>query len=81
VYDKPEHERTLLITLLSPLLFFAPEVQLQDVDRLWTDEIIIETAWKTFMTELLGEWEYVIIWVIQIHFIANSLGSDLSILT
>jgi transposase len=67
VYDKPKRERTLLITLLSPLLFFAPEVHLRDVERLWTDEVIIETVWKTFMNRLLGEWEDVILWVIQIR--------------
>ncbi|KAI0250650.1 hypothetical protein BJV78DRAFT_544493 [Lactifluus subvellereus] len=61
VYDKPKRERTLLITLLSPLLFFAPEVHLRDVENLWTDDVIIETAWKSFMTKLSGEWEGVIL--------------------
>jgi hypothetical protein len=67
VYNKPKRERTLLITLLSPLLFFAPEVHLRDVERLWTDDVIIETVWKSFMTKLLGEWEYVILWVMLIR--------------
>ncbi|KAI0250653.1 hypothetical protein BJV78DRAFT_1393295 [Lactifluus subvellereus] len=62
VYNKPKRERTLLITLLSPLLFFAPEVHLRDVERLWTNDVIIETVWKSFMTKLLGEWEDVILW-------------------
>ncbi|KAI0250655.1 hypothetical protein BJV78DRAFT_1283075 [Lactifluus subvellereus] len=62
VYNKPKRERTLLITLLSPLLFFAPEVHLRDVERLWTDDIIIETLWNSFMSRLLGEWEGVILW-------------------
>jgi len=33
------------------------------MERLWTDEVIIETVWKTFMSKLLGEWEGVILWV------------------
>jgi hypothetical protein len=67
VFDKPKRERTFLITLLSPVLFFAPEVHLRDMERLWTDDVIIETVWKTFMTKLLGEWEGVILWVLQIR--------------
>jgi hypothetical protein len=63
VYDKPKHERSLLITILSPLLFLAPEVHLLEMDRLWTDEVIIETAWKNAMSKLLGEWTDIILWV------------------
>ena len=33
------------------------------MQRLWTDEVIIETVWKNFMTKLLAEWEGVILWV------------------
>ncbi|KAH9985510.1 hypothetical protein BJV77DRAFT_113135 [Russula vinacea] len=62
VYDKPKHERSLLITILSPLLFLAPEVHLLEMDRLWTDEVIIETAWKNAMSKLLGEWTDIILW-------------------
>jgi hypothetical protein len=67
VYDRPQHERTKLIKLLSPLFFYAPEVHLREVERLWTDDVVIETVWKTFMTKLLGEWEDVILWVMQIQ--------------
>jgi hypothetical protein len=51
VYDKPNVKDPLLITLLSPLLFLAPEVHLREVEKLWTDEVIIETVWKSFMTK------------------------------
>jgi len=61
VYGKPTRERSLLITLLSPLLFLAPEGHLREMERLWTDEIIIEAVWTTFMAKLLGEWEGVIL--------------------
>jgi len=59
----PKRERSLLITLLSPLLFLAPEIHLQEMEKLWTDEVIIETVWKSFMSRLLAEWEGVILWV------------------
>ena len=67
MYDKPKRERSILITLLSPLLFLAPEVHLREMEKLWTDEVIIETVWKNFMTKLLGEWEDVILWVRLSH--------------
>jgi hypothetical protein len=68
VYDKPKRERSILVTCLSPLLFFAPEVHLREMEKLWTDEVIIETVWKNFMSKLLAEWEGVILWVrIQRH--------------
>lgn len=63
VYAGERHPRSLLITLLSLVLFLAPEVHLKEVERLWTDEIIIETVWKTFMSKMLGEWEELILWV------------------
>ncbi|KAH9989672.1 hypothetical protein BJV77DRAFT_1069397 [Russula vinacea] len=62
VYDRPKHERSLLITVLSPLLFLAPEVHLHEMDKLWTDEVIIETAWKNVMDKLLREWTDIILW-------------------
>jgi len=40
----------------------APEVHLKEVEQLWTDEVIIETVWKSFMTELLKEWDDLILW-------------------
>ncbi|KAI0261589.1 hypothetical protein BC834DRAFT_459356 [Gloeopeniophorella convolvens] len=63
IYNGTRRERSLLITMLSPLLFLAPEVHLQEMEKLWTDEVIIETVWKSFMNKLLGEWEELILWV------------------
>ncbi|KAI0296393.1 hypothetical protein BC826DRAFT_934163 [Russula brevipes] len=62
VYEKPKRERSMFITLLSPLLFLAPEVHLREVEKLWTDEVVIETVWKSFMTKLLKEWDDLILW-------------------
>jgi len=62
VYNKPKHERSLRFTLLSPLLFLAPDDYLRDAEILQTDDIIIRAVWKSFMTRLLGEWEDMILW-------------------
>jgi hypothetical protein len=65
VYDEPKFssESSRLIRFLSPLLFCAPEVHLQEMKELWTDEIIIEITWKKFMTKLQDEWIVFILWV------------------
>jgi hypothetical protein len=63
VYDRPKHERSLLITVLSPLLFLAPEGHLQTMERLWRDGVIIESEWKSFIGQMLAEWEGVVLWV------------------
>ena len=76
MYDKPKRERSLLITLLSPLLFLAPEVHLSEMEKLWTDEIILEMVWKSFMLKLLGEWEGVIVWVRIRSVIISSVSRD-----
>ena len=63
VHDQPKRERTFFITLLSPMLFLAPEVHLREIEKLWTDEIIIDAAWKTFVPKLLEEWQELILLV------------------
>jgi hypothetical protein len=75
VYDEPVHERTMLITLASPLLFFVPGGYLRDLEGLWTDEVLIETVWETFVTKLLGEWQDVVLWVGQTRFFRFSFDS------
>jgi len=34
----------------------APEVRLGEIEKLWTDEINTERAWKGFVPKLLEEW-------------------------
>jgi len=63
VYDEPTRERSKLISWLSPLLFLAPEVHLREMEKLWTDGVVIETVWKQFMTKLSEEWKDLILWV------------------
>ena len=46
------------------------------MEKLWTDEVIIETVWKNFMTRLLVEWEGVVLWVRIQHRIRVVGSSD-----
>ncbi|KAH8982875.1 hypothetical protein EDB92DRAFT_2040114, partial [Lactarius akahatsu] len=61
VYCQAKRERTIFIMLLSPVLFLAPEVHLQEIEKLWTDDVIIDTAWKSFVPKLLEEWQELIL--------------------
>ncbi|KAH9172698.1 hypothetical protein EDB89DRAFT_2069372 [Lactarius sanguifluus] len=61
VYAHPDREKTLLITLLSPALFFAPEGYLRLLEIVRVDGVIIESIWQRFVSRLLKEWEQLII--------------------
>jgi len=63
VYDTTKRKRSALVSFLSPWLFFAPEVHLIEMERLWTDEVIVERAWKSYMTKTIIEWNDLILWV------------------
>ncbi|KAI0253090.1 hypothetical protein BJV78DRAFT_239576 [Lactifluus subvellereus] len=57
----PRHERSLGFTLLSLLLFLAPDNYLQDMEILWTDGYVILTDWENFMNDLLQEWKDILV--------------------
>jgi hypothetical protein len=46
------------------------------MEKLWTDEVIIETVWNKFMSKLLAEWEGVILWVRTLRRMCEWLASD-----
>ena len=54
----------MFITLLSPLLFLGPEVYLQEVEKVWTDGIVIAADWRRFIDNVLEEWKDMILTVL-----------------
>ena len=69
----------MLITLLSPLLFLGPEVYLQEMEKLWTDEVIIEGEWRRFIDSVLNEWNDMITPVFYPpDFVPNFLKADVT---
>ncbi|TFY69320.1 hypothetical protein EVG20_g3206 [Dentipellis fragilis] len=57
--SKPQ--RTFLITALSPLLFWAPEAHLRDLEQIYVDFILHEKTWSKFIKKLQNEWnEFVV---------------------
>ena len=49
--------RTLIFTLLSPLLFFMPNIYLKELERLYVDQTIHYDFWAQFMTSLKSDWD------------------------
>jgi hypothetical protein len=49
--------------VLSPILFFTPDVHLPELKGVWADEIIIEEVWKNFMQKLISEWIEFVLYV------------------
>ena len=55
--------RTYPFLLLSMILFFAPDVHLRELKKVWADELIIEEVWRNFMQRLISEWVEFVLYV------------------
>lgn len=49
--------RTLLIRLVSPILFAAPLQHLKALERIWVDDIVHEPTWKVLINKFNKQWE------------------------
>ena len=63
IYKGSRRKRTMLVRILSPILFFFPDVHLRELEKLWTDKIIVEALWKEFMQKLVSEWTDFVLYV------------------
>ena len=45
------------------MLFFFPDVHLLELEKLWTDKIIVEGHWREFMQKLVSEWTDFVLYV------------------
>ncbi|KAJ6595706.1 hypothetical protein DFH09DRAFT_145401 [Mycena vulgaris] len=50
-------KRTMLITLLSPLLFYAPNFHLVSLQKMYVDGLVRHRGWSEFITRLNNEWQ------------------------
>ncbi|KLO19302.1 hypothetical protein SCHPADRAFT_898879 [Schizopora paradoxa] len=50
-------KRTLMMTVLSPTLFFAPDIHLKNIEEVWIDQMVLQEPWKEFIANLVREWE------------------------
>lgn len=63
MYEQSTVKRSYLVTMLSPALFFAPDVHLKTLEKIWIDEMINEVPWKKFIQKLEDEWQGLILYV------------------
>ncbi|KAK0495876.1 hypothetical protein EDD18DRAFT_221842 [Armillaria luteobubalina] len=56
-----EAKRSPLVILLSPLLFFAPDIHLDSLNKLWGDGLVKQTGWDAFIKRLNTDWQDLII--------------------
>ncbi|KAJ6621366.1 hypothetical protein B0H10DRAFT_2215293 [Mycena sp. CBHHK59/15] len=56
VYDTTP-KQTLLMTMLSPLLFYAPDFHLVGLHTIYTDGLIRSRGWADFIQRLNSEWQ------------------------
>ncbi|KAJ7220799.1 hypothetical protein GGX14DRAFT_432111 [Mycena pura] len=51
------HRRSLLLKLLNPLLFYAPDFHLDRLHAIYTDRLIRPRQWFEFIMELRSQWQ------------------------
>ncbi|KLO11175.1 hypothetical protein SCHPADRAFT_486100 [Schizopora paradoxa] len=51
-----KRNRTLLIRLVSPFLFYAPESHLSSLEKIYVDETVKTYPWTAFVTKLQEDW-------------------------
>lgn len=57
VHGSIVNPRTILVTCLSPLLFWAPDVHLQSLEKIWVDRLVHIGPWIQFIDKLNTEWQ------------------------
>ncbi|EPQ52230.1 hypothetical protein GLOTRDRAFT_122871 [Gloeophyllum trabeum ATCC 11539] len=57
IYGKPEFPRSWRFRLLSPLLFYAPRMHLEQLEKIWVDQVIHYVLWQKAIDKLQEEWE------------------------
>lgn len=62
IYDV-KTKKSLLITILSPALFFAPDVHLKKLESVFLDDMVNQVPWKAFIQQLQEEWREFIVYV------------------
>ena len=52
--------RTLLIATISPALFYAPEVYLKRLEKIWVDKAIMQESWEKLTDGLRDDWNLLV---------------------
>lgn len=56
-------KRSLILAILSPLLFYAPDIHLRNIEDVWIDRMVLQDHWKDFIAKMVHEWEGLVLYV------------------
>jgi hypothetical protein len=62
IYEGAATRHSALITIFSPLLFFAPHYHLTELEKAWVDEMMSFIDWKALTSKLTDEWKEFILY-------------------
>ncbi|KAH7914526.1 hypothetical protein BJ138DRAFT_1079243 [Hygrophoropsis aurantiaca] len=57
VYYKDKRRKSVLLRILSPLLFGAPDIHTKGLKTIWVDQLVNHIPWKKFIDSLNSEWQ------------------------
>ncbi|EIW87388.1 hypothetical protein CONPUDRAFT_149421 [Coniophora puteana RWD-64-598 SS2] len=56
VYYRDKRRRSILLRIMSPFLFGAPDVHMKALKTIWVDQLVNHIPWKKFVDKLNDEW-------------------------
>ncbi|PCH35227.1 hypothetical protein WOLCODRAFT_166136 [Wolfiporia cocos MD-104 SS10] len=57
IFDDTEHQRSWLLALVSPLLFYLPDQYMGELKKLWVEQTVNYRPWMAFVAGLRNDWE------------------------
>ena len=66
---------SVIFLILSPLLFYQPDVYFEDLKKVYPDQTVHYNTWRKFLTELKDEWEKSLIPVGVTQFLPTAWSS------
>ncbi len=57
VYNHEPKSRSLLIKILAPTLWNAPDAHLRALEKIWIDNTTSAVSWRQFIQKLKDEWQ------------------------
>ena len=57
IHGSAVNPRSILVKVLSPFLFWAPDAHLRDLSKIWVDRLAHRRPWKKLMTKLVTDWQ------------------------
>ena len=57
VYGHPTNRRTWFIKIISIFLFSAPDIHLENLQKMWVDGLLHKAVWEEGLKKVIQEWQ------------------------